>query len=392
MIGPEQLSPSQREAYGRLMAALPASNVFELRARTGRGRTTVLQALHATLGGALLTLRDFVERLDGRHPLAMEEVYYQTILEAMRQRETVIVNDLHVAAATMGGCGIYLRPGLIKWPLTVLTSYAASAGKRLILGGEGDAPEPVAHRAFSVTIGKLTAADYRHICAAVLGESRAGRVDAQEVHRFAPNLNGHQLRSACAWFHSAEVDTESFIDYLRSLQLASNVELGEVAEVALHDLKGVDDVIRSLEANIVIPLEHGELARELDLQPKRGVLLAGPPGTGKTTVGRALAHRLRGKFFLIDGTFISGTRDFYQMIHRVFHEAKENAPSIIFIDDCDVIFEGGQEFGLYRYLLTMLDGLEGKSSTRVCVMLTAMDVGSLPPALVRSGASSSGSR
>jgi len=72
-------------------------------------------------------------------------------------------------------------------------------------------------------------------------------------------------------------------------------------------------------------------------------------------------------------------------VHRVFHEAKENAPSIIFIDDSDVIFESGQEHGLYRYLLTMLDGLESKSADRVCVMMTAMDVGNLPPAVVRSG-------
>jgi ATP-dependent 26S proteasome regulatory subunit len=50
-----------------------------------------------------------------------------------------------------------------------------------------------------------------------------------------------------------------------------------------------------------------------------------------------------------------------------------------------VIFESGQELGLYRYLLTMLDGLESASAARVCVMLTAMDVSSLPPALIRSG-------
>ncbi len=69
----------------------------------------------------------------------------------------------------------------------------------------------------------------------------------------------------------------------------------------------------------------------------------------------------------------------------MFEAAKDNAPSVIFIDDADAIFEDGEERGLYRYLLTMIDGLESESAGRVCVMMTAMDVGHLPPALVRSG-------
>jgi len=69
----------------------------------------------------------------------------------------------------------------------------------------------------------------------------------------------------------------------------------------------------------------------------------------------------------------------------VFEAAKDNAPSVIFIDDADAIFGDGEEQGLYRYLLTMIDGLESESAGRVCVMMTAMDVGRLPPALVRSG-------
>jgi len=172
---------------------------------------------------------------------------------------------------------------------------------------------------------------------------------------------------------------------LKSQQLSSNVDLGEVQPADLSSLKGVDDVLRSLEANLIIPLEHDELVATLDLKPKRGVLLAGPPGTGKTTIGRALAHRLKSKFFLIDGTFISGTGDFYQKIHYVFEAAKQNAPAIVFIDDTDVIFEEGGETGLYRYLLTLLDGLESETAGQVCVMMTAMDISSLPPALVRSG-------
>lgn len=98
-----------------------------------------------------------------------------------------------------------------------------------------------------------------------------------------------------------------------------------------------------------------------------------------------MAHRLRGKFFLIDGTFIAGTQNFYERIHRVFEAAKDNSPSVIFIDDADAIFEDGEERGLYRYLLTMLDGLESEGSSRVCVMMTAMNLSHLPSALVRSG-------
>jgi transitional endoplasmic reticulum ATPase len=167
--------------------------------------------------------------------------------------------------------------------------------------------------------------------------------------------------------------------------MASNVDLQEVQPVDLRDLKGVDDVIQSLEANIIVPLENDALAEQLKIKPKRGVLLAGPPGTGKTTIGRALAHRLKGKFFLIEGTFISGTAQFYGRVHEVFEAAKDNSPEVIFIDDSDVIFESGEEMGLYRYLLTMLDGLESASAARVCVMMTAMNVSTLPPALIRSG-------
>jgi transitional endoplasmic reticulum ATPase len=134
-----------------------------------------------------------------------------------------------------------------------------------------------------------------------------------------------------------------------------------------------------------LPFENDALSAELRLKPKRGVLLAGPPGTGKTTIGRALAHRLKSKFFLIDGTMVAGSSDFYEDVGKVFEAAKRNAPSVVFIDDADVIFEGDGDRGFYRYLLTILDGLESASAERVCIMMTAMNAGSLPAAMVRSG-------
>jgi SpoVK/Ycf46/Vps4 family AAA+-type ATPase len=228
--------------------------------------------------------------------------------------------------------------------------------------------------------------DYKFLCQQYLSTAIAYHLDYDKIYRFTSHLSGYQLRRTCMELNQEpELTTETFIEYLKSQQLSSNVDLGEVQPADLSTLKGIDDVLQSLEANLIIPLEQDELAKELDLKPKRGVLLAGPPGTGKTTVGRALAHRLKSKFFLIDGTFISGTGDFYHKIQYVFEAAKQNAPAIVFIDDTDVIFEQDGDTGLYRYLLTLLDGLESETAGKVCVMMTAMDVRSLPAALARSG-------
>jgi len=321
-----------------------------------------------------------------RHPLAVEDALLATVGAALDAEDLVVVDDLHLLRDVVNGCRAYPRSGLIELVTSILSERAAAEGKCIVVGTHGYVTRSLHARGLTVSIAEFEPADYAFLCAEHLGSEAASLVDAHKLHRFAPRLNGYQIRDACRHLaRRGSVDTDRFIAYLRDRHLTSNVALGEVARVELADLIGIDDVIESLEANVVLPLENDALASELALRPKRGVLLSGPPGTGKTTVGRALAHRLRGKFFLVDGTFISGTPHFYAMVDRIFREAKANAPSVIFVDDSDVIFESGDQHGLYRYLLTMLDGLESKSSGRVCVILTAMDVGNLPPALIRSG-------
>jgi ATP-dependent 26S proteasome regulatory subunit len=241
-------------------------------------------------------------------------------------------------------------------------------------------------RVARVGVPQFEIEDYTALCASYLSAGQMHALDMKKIYRFAPKLNARQLSETCiALRGSAAVDTETLIAYLRERHMASNVDIEEVQAVDLRDLKGLDDVLEALEANVILPLENSDVAEELNLKPKRGVLLAGPPGTGKTTIGRALARRLKSKFFLIDGTFVSSSPAFHQMVHHVFEAAKQNAPAIIFIDDTDVVFEGAHDTGFYRYLLTMLDGLESASASRICLMMTAMDVGNLPPALVRSG-------
>lgn len=379
------LTPAQQVAAESLLKAIPGAGVLALRGKCGRGRTTILRKIHGDVGGAFLGVGQLMAMLVARQQPAIEEAFFEMVEERLASHDLVIVDDLHLITSVVTSCD-YPRAELLNAGLTAILGEAAARKKKLLFGVEAEnTPWPIWLRAHCVEMGEFTAADYECICRAHLGGA-ADRLDYAKIHRFAPMLTAHQLKTACGWFgRETGPDTDGLIDYLRSRNMTCNVEIEEVQPVDWRALRGVDEVIQALEAKIALPFENDALAAELDLRPKRGVLLAGPPGTGKTTIGRALAHRLKSKFFLIDGTVVAGSGNFYMSVGNVFEAAKRNAPSIVFIDDADVIFEGEEERGFYRYLLTMLDGLESASAERVCVMMTAMNVSSLPPAMLRSG-------
>jgi transitional endoplasmic reticulum ATPase len=383
------LAPAQQRALDELLEIIAPGRGAVLHASDGNGKTTILRAAHARLGGAWIGAAQLQETISNRHPLALEDGLYELIERTLADNTFVFIDDIHHLLRVCDGCHTYPRGGLVYLGMKALAERAAATGKACVFGTSMPFGA-VSSFGRIVTLKEFTAEDYRALFSAYLTPAQIAACDFAKVHRFARHLSARIVASVGANVrknidaHPETDATDAVIDYLRSAQLVSNVDLGEVQSVKLEDLKGLDDVLRALEANVILPLERSELANELSLKSKRGVLLAGPPGTGKTTIGRALAHRLRGKFFLVDGTMIAGTGQFYHQLHGVFRAAIRNAPSVVFIDDSDVIFEG-QDPGLYRYLLTMLDGLESESAGGVCLVMTAMDVGSLPPALVRSG-------
>lgn len=144
------------------------------------------------------------------------------------------------------------------------------------------------------------------------------------------------------------------------------------------NLIGMETILAAIETAIINPIEFG--SDQIPL--KKGIVLAGPPGTGKTSIGRWLAYRLRGRFYLVDGSVGVTGKELILTLTDVLSKACQNAPAVVFIDDVDNLFEYADT---YRSFLTLLDGLENKHRSEICVIVTCMDISKIPSSLIRGG-------
>ena len=383
-----QLNPSQKEAFEKMKSQVKTQSITALSCKNGLGRTLILKEIAKTFQAKYIRLADVFESIENfENPLKVEEGFLDIFKKGWKENDILVIDDMHTIYEKLAPCsGTPARPQLLKFAFDSLLKYLEKPNKKLIIGFNYDWHLPVSFKACyqAVELRKWTAEDFKHLLLHYGGQ-QLEQLDFEQVFRFAKKLNGYQLKQACTHLTEVVDSTEAFLDLLETKTLISNVNTEEVTVVSFNDLFGADEVIQQLEIDLITPIERPDLVNKLGISPKRGILLYGPPGTGKTTIGRALAHRLKSKFFLIDGTVISGTNNFYDKVHSIFEKAKANAPCILFIDDSDLLFGSAKNSGLYRYLLTMLDGLESESNEAVTVFMTAMNVSSLPPALIRSG-------
>ncbi len=171
----------------------------------------------------------------------------------------------------------------------------------------------------------------------------------------------------------------------------SEGEVMATTRVTYEDVGGLEDELKRVREMIELPLKHPKLFERLSIDPPKGVLLHGPPGTGKTWIAKAVANEAGANFFSVQGPEIMSK--YYgqseEKLREKFEEAKDQSPSIIFIDELDSIapkrddVKGEVERRVVAQLLTLLDGLTQRGETIVIAATNRVDA--IDPALRRPG-------
>jgi transitional endoplasmic reticulum ATPase len=150
-------------------------------------------------------------------------------------------------------------------------------------------------------------------------------------------------------------------------------EMKNLPNITYDDVGGLKDIILKVREMVELPLRHPEIFERLGIDPPKGILLYGAPGTGKTLLAKAVANESDSNFYYVGGPEIISkyVGESEERLRKLFAEAQENAPSIIFIDEIDAIAPkreevvGEVEKRMVSQLLTIMDGLKARGEVIV---------------------------
>ena len=186
---------------------------------------------------------------------------------------------------------------------------------------------------------------------------------------------------------------EDFKNALKEVEPSAMREvLVEIPKVNWTDVGGLADVKLKLREAVEMPLKDPEAFKRMGIKPPRGILLYGPPGSGKTLLAKAVANESEANFISIKGPEVMSkwVGESEKAVRTIFKKAKQVAPCIVFLDELDAIAhrrgydnDSGVSERVVNQLLTSMDGLESLEGVVVVGATNRPDM--VDPALLRTG-------
>ena len=181
------------------------------------------------------------------------------------------------------------------------------------------------------------------------------------------------------------------IEQTTNLKISTETAVDRKLRVTYEEVGGLREEVKAMREIVELPLKHPELFARLGIEPHSGILLYGPPGCGKTLLAKVLASESEANMFFINGPEIMNKYygESEAKIREIFKEAKDNSPSIIFIDEIDAVAPkreeayGDVEKRVVAQLLALMDGLTDRGN--VIVLGATNRPESVDPALRRPG-------
>ena len=181
------------------------------------------------------------------------------------------------------------------------------------------------------------------------------------------------------------------IERSTAVTILTETSIDKKIRVTFEEIGGLKTQTKRMREIVELPLKHPEIFTRLNIEPHSGILLYGPPGCGKTLIAKVLASESEANFYSINGPEIMNKYygETEARLRDIFKEAKENSPSVIFIDEIDAIAPkreeayGDVEKRVVAQLLALMDGLNDRGN--VIVLGATNRPESVDPALRRPG-------
>jgi len=176
--------------------------------------------------------------------------------------------------------------------------------------------------------------------------------------------------------------------------LVSVMKVDKAPLESYADIGGLEKQIQEIKEAVELPLTHPELYEDIGINPPKGVILYGVPGTGKTLLAKAVANQTSATFLRVVGSELiqKYLGDGPKLVRELFRVAEEHAPSIVFIDEIDAVgtkrydSTSGGEREIQRTMLELLNQLDGFDARGdVKVIMATNRIETLDPALIRPG-------